>query len=186
MKDFPNVRIVFEGELTPWIIAAKAVIHNSCTTGVEAALLNIKAIAYVPIDEPEYEADLPNRVSAAVSTEKEVVDLIEQSPMAQPVPPVLEEYITSLTGPFACDKIAEQIDDLYKKRSLGDIFRRKILFRNNYFSRLLSMYLQKRHEALNAAVNGGVIEKSSHFKEYKMQKLEQISIDECNDAPDGV
>ena len=181
MKDYPNVHIVYEGELTPWIISAKAVIHNSCTTGVEAALLNLKSIAYSPVDEPEYEADLPNQVSAAVSTEKEVIELIEKSPMTQPVPQVIEEYISSITGPFACEIISEQIDKFYKKRPLSDIIKRKFIFRNNYFSRILSVYLQKRHEAMDKADNGGIIEKSMHSKEYKMQKLEQITAGECND-----
>jgi surface carbohydrate biosynthesis protein len=181
MKDYPNVQIVYEGELTPWILAAKAVIHSSCTTGVEAALLKRKAIAYIPIDEPEYDADLPNRVSAAVSTENEVIELIERSPISQPVPSILEEYITSLTGPFACEKITGQIDELYKNRSLKDIIKRKILFRNNTFSKLVSEYLKRRHEALNAVNNVGIIEKSIHFKEYKKQKLERITTVECND-----
>jgi surface carbohydrate biosynthesis protein len=179
MKDYPNISIIYEGELTPWIIAAKAVIHNSCTTGVEAALLKIKAIAYIPVDEPQFEMELPNSVSAAVSTEKEVIELIEKSPMAQPVPAILEEYISSLTGPFACEKMAEQIDDLYKKRPLIDILKRRFLFRNYVFSRLINTFLQKRHKALTAVDNGGNIEKVSHFKEYKKQKLERITTEEC-------
>lgn len=181
MKDNPNVRIVYEGELTPWIMAAKAVIHNSCTTGVESALLKIKAIAYVPVNEPQYEKELPNRVSAAVSTEDEVIELIEKSPIAQEVPAVLGEYITSLTGTLACEKITEQIDNLYKMRSWKDILRRKLLFRNNPFTKLLEAYLQKRFKVLNASDKTVNIKKSIHFKEYKMQKLERITTGECNE-----
>jgi len=178
MKDCPNVRVVYEGELTPWIIAAKAIIHNSCTTGVESALLNLKAIAYVPVDEPEFEAELPNRVSAAVSTEKEVFELIDTSPIKQPVPAILEEYISSITGPFACEKIAEQVEVLYKMRSLKDIFKRKILFRNNPVTRIISVYLKILYEIYNL-VEGRKIIASKRLKEYKKQKLERITVEEC-------
>lgn len=181
MAGFENVHIVYEGELTPWIIAAKAVLHNSCTTGVEAALLGIKAIAYVPIDEPEFEAELPNSVSAAVSTEKEVIELIEKSPMTQVVPKILEEYIASIRGTFACENIADEIDKLYGKKSFFCIIKRKIIFRNKLISRLISGLIKKWHDFLNKAGSFKKINKSAHFTEYKKQKLEHISADECND-----
>jgi len=178
MKEYPNVCVVYEGELTPWIISAKAIIHNSCTTGVEAALLNLKAIAYTPVDEPEFEADLPNQVSSAVSSEKEVIELIEQSPMEQPVPAILEEYISSLSGPFACDRIAENIENLYKKRSSKDIVKRKILFRNNPLTRIISACLKILYEIYNL-IEGRAVFSPKQLKEYKKQKFERITTTEC-------
>lgn len=180
MKDYSNVRIIYEGELTPWIIAAKAVIHNSCTTGVEAALLNIKSIAYVPIDEPQFEMELPNSVSEAVSTEEDVIGLINQFSVTQTVPSVLKEYISSITGSLACETIAEQINDLYKDRSSIEVFKRKYFFRNNLLTRLVSLYLSGFYKIINILSGERNIKKAKKFAEYKKQKLEQISSDECN------
>ncbi len=181
--NYSNIHILYEGELTPWIIAAKAVIHNSCTTGVEAALLGLKAIAYVPLNEPEFECDLPNRVSASVTTENEVIELIKKSPISQPVPALLGEHISSLTGPFACDRITEQIENLYKKRSSKNVFKRKILFRNNPITRIISIYLRLLYEIYNL-IEGRKILSPKRLKEYKKQKLEQITAAECGNLID--
>jgi surface carbohydrate biosynthesis protein len=180
MKDYPNIKVIYEGELTPWIIAAKAVIHNSCTTGVEAALLNIKSIAYVPIDEPEFEMELPNSVSEAVSTENDVINLINQFPEYQEVPQILKEYISSITGSLACEKIAEQIDCLYQNRTSIEILKRKYFFRDNLLTRLISLYLSGFYKIINILSGERNIKKLKKFTDYKKQKLEQITPEECN------
>lgn len=179
LKDYPNVKIIYEGELTPWIIAAKSVIHNSCTTGVEAALLNIKAIAYVPIDEPQFEMELPNSVSAAAATEDEVISLIEQSPLAQSVPPVLNEYITSITGNFACSNIADEVENFYNKRTQQEIRKRKFHSSYNPISLIMLFLLTGYLEAVKFLKNWKNSKAPGQLKEYKKQKLEKITADEC-------
>lgn len=181
MKDYSNVKVIYEGELTPWIIAAKAVIHNSCTTGVEAALLNIKSIAYVPIDEAQFEMELPNSVSEAVSTEKDVINLINQFPVYQEVPQILKEYISSITGPLACEKIAEQVLSLYQNRSGIEVAKRKYFFRDNFLTLFISLCLSGLYKISNIVSGERSIKKPEKFTEYKKQKLEQITSGECNE-----
>jgi hypothetical protein len=55
-----------EGDVLPWIRGAKAVIHNSCTTGIESALIGTPVISYRPIVNKEYDHELPNTVSKEV------------------------------------------------------------------------------------------------------------------------
>lgn len=43
-----NIFVEKRLEVRPWIMAAKAVVHNSCTTGVTSALLDTPVLAYVP------------------------------------------------------------------------------------------------------------------------------------------
>jgi surface carbohydrate biosynthesis protein len=62
-------------EVRPWILESKAVIHNSCTTGVEAALLNTPVIAYVPHESKRLET--PNEVSVRCTTAADVFDTID-------------------------------------------------------------------------------------------------------------
>jgi len=129
MKGFQNVLVIFEGELTPWILAAKAVIHNSCTSGLESALLQRKAIAYIPLHEPQFECDLPNKVSAIAKNEVEIADMIMRSPIYQQIPDIIHEYISSLTGTMASEKIVQTIERLYQLKQ--PFF--KIIIRNMIF-----------------------------------------------------
>ena len=58
-----NVFVQHERSVHPWILAAQAVIHNGCTTGVEAALLEKPVIAYRPVKNEAWDVYLPNYVS---------------------------------------------------------------------------------------------------------------------------
>jgi surface carbohydrate biosynthesis protein len=41
-----RVKVTNEGNVVPWLLAAKALIHNGCTTGVEAYAMRVPAISY--------------------------------------------------------------------------------------------------------------------------------------------
>ncbi len=43
---FKRVKVTNEGNVVPWLIAAKVLIHNGCTTGVEAFAVSTPAISY--------------------------------------------------------------------------------------------------------------------------------------------
>jgi len=44
-RDSKNVHVVAKGSLSPWIHASQCIIHNSCTSGIEAACIDKPAIA---------------------------------------------------------------------------------------------------------------------------------------------
>ena len=71
-----DVEIVSEGNVYPWLMACEAVIHNGCTTAVEAMILGTPAIAYQPIRDAVYDMQLPNSLSHQAAdikdTEKDV------------------------------------------------------------------------------------------------------------------
>jgi hypothetical protein len=67
------VLVRHHGDVRPWSVAASAVIHNGCTTGIESALLDSPVFAYRPIRDEEYDPPLPNFVSTEVSTKDDLV-----------------------------------------------------------------------------------------------------------------
>lgn len=73
---YDNVHVEERFEVRPWIVAAEAVVHNSCTTGVTSALLDTPVIAYVP-DGLEA-SSLPNEVSDRCETVVEVHNTIQE------------------------------------------------------------------------------------------------------------
>ena len=51
LKDVLNVHVIKEDTIMPWIKNAFAVLHNSCSTAVEAAVAGIPVISYAPLKE---------------------------------------------------------------------------------------------------------------------------------------
>ena len=65
---FGNVEICDEGAAMPWLSAARCVVHNACTTGVEAYLLDRPVIEYHPASIPRGEFDpvFPGQVTGTL------------------------------------------------------------------------------------------------------------------------
>lgn len=76
---YPNLHVVYEGAVTPWLLAASLVVHNGCTTGLEATLLGRPVVAYKPYESARYDNELPNRVSARASSPEEVITEIRKA-----------------------------------------------------------------------------------------------------------
>jgi len=61
-----RIRITNEGNVVPWLMAAKVLIHNGCTTGVEAFVMRVPAVSYRKTVNDFYDDGfyrLPNRLS---------------------------------------------------------------------------------------------------------------------------
>ncbi|HUF57541.1 MAG TPA: surface carbohydrate biosynthesis protein [Thermohalobaculum sp.] len=115
-----NVRVVHEGTVAPWLLAAKVLIHNGCTTAVEAAVLGTPALAYRPVTRVGFDNDLPNGLSeefadgdaladrAAELTRQPVQGRVALSPERRAL---LERHLTALDGPLACDRLIDALED---------------------------------------------------------------------------
>jgi len=61
-----RVRVTNQGNVVPWLLCAKALIHNGCTTGVEAFVMRVPAVSYRATVNDVYDNGfyrLPNAVS---------------------------------------------------------------------------------------------------------------------------
>jgi len=63
-----NVHVEHRGAVRPWILGAIVIVHNSCTTGIESALLGKPVLAFQPVKHAEYDQSLPNMVSRSVGS----------------------------------------------------------------------------------------------------------------------
>ncbi len=72
-KDFKNVKIVFKFSVNPWIIESEVIIHNGCTTGIEAFLMKKPVIAYRPMYSDQYDFELPNSISKEINSKVELI-----------------------------------------------------------------------------------------------------------------
>ena len=115
-----NVHVVHEGNVIPWLMASDVVVHNSCTTGIEAFLLNKPAISYMPVTSDIFDSYLPNAVSHCAYNQEDLLEGVGR--YAKPSTTdgvhhqkiseqrkILNQYIANLEGPLASEKIVKAL-----------------------------------------------------------------------------
>lgn len=107
-----NIQVVHEGTIIPWLLAAAVTIHNSCTTGVEAYLLERPVIAYLPVRNARFEGYVANELAEPAEKQADLVNAVRRyvedgQPAAQDADKqrVANHHITSLDGALSCDRI---------------------------------------------------------------------------------
>ncbi len=131
-----NVDVIQEGNVIPWIRAAKALIHSGCTTGIEAYLSNRPAIAYVPVKDTRYGycAALPDQLSHQCTNHAEVAAMF-QNYLSGTVPEIdssiLRKYIKFDSDKLCCINMIDVIENILKnptsKSSLSESIHGKLL-----------------------------------------------------------
>lgn len=115
----PKAVVEASGSADAWILGCDCVIHFNCTTGIEAFLLDVPAIACrLPPPEP-YAQPLPVALSYEASTSGEVIDLARRfttnpgslRPLRQDPErlAIAERNIAGIGGPLASDRIAQAL-----------------------------------------------------------------------------
>ena len=67
LNDIPNVHVVRDGSINAWVNNAFAVMHNSCTTALEATVSRKPVITYIPFEQ-KYAPQLANKIGYRVET----------------------------------------------------------------------------------------------------------------------
>ncbi|MEO0974700.1 MAG: surface carbohydrate biosynthesis protein, partial [Pseudomonadota bacterium] len=118
---FANVETLAEGNVLPWLLAAKVLVHNGCTTAVEGYAMDVPAITYMPIVDQLYDYDFqgfPNRVSLPTTSLDELVAwlgdprAVTGEHRTDERTALLAHHLTALDGPFASERIVEVLDGL--------------------------------------------------------------------------
>ncbi len=119
-EPYENVNVIHQGSVIPWLKAAQAVIHNGCTTGIEAYIMKLPAIAYRPVVSEEYDLNLPNSLSYECFDCKELCLTLENIlydklgfPGSVERQKIIDTYIAALDGPLACDRIVDVLDSCH-------------------------------------------------------------------------
>jgi surface carbohydrate biosynthesis protein len=113
--ELTNVEVNAEGNVIPWLLAAGCLVHNGCTTAVEAYLLGTKIISFVPLNDDRYEFGLPNELGDRAASVDEVIAMIGagaagQSPEScRAKRELVSRYICSLEGTLASQKIVDVV-----------------------------------------------------------------------------
>lgn len=79
VSDYPNVHVVHEGNVVPWLLAARITVHNGCTTAVESFLLDKTTIAFRPVTSDIFDHPLPNGLSVQVCDEPDLFERVAEA-----------------------------------------------------------------------------------------------------------
>lgn len=114
-----NIHVIHEGNVVPWLLAASGLIHNGCTTAVEAFLLRKPAVAFEPVTSEIYGRNLPNTLSHKALNADEVISFLQKidgGDLTCSDEPwqwaEIGQHIAALDGSLASDRIADAIERL--------------------------------------------------------------------------
>lgn len=109
-----------QGNVIPWLLAAKAMVHNGCTTGLEAYVLKVPAISYLTSLNEYYDYEfqgLPTKLSHQCLNFQELVQTLSRilagelgAADGQERQELINYYLAAQDGPLACERIVEVLE----------------------------------------------------------------------------
>ena len=115
-----NVEVVHEGTVAPWLRAARVLIHNGCTTAVEAAVLGTPALAYRPVTREGFDNALPNGLSEEFAEGDALAERAAEltrgpgegrAALSSDRQALLARHLTALDGPLACTRLIDAFEE---------------------------------------------------------------------------
>ena len=124
-----RVHVTNEGNVVPWLLAAKVLVHNGCTTGVEAYVMGVPAITYRKSINELYDNGfyrLPNLLSHQCFTFEELRATAKKILAGELGPPdrnerqpIIDRYLSAQDGPLACERIVDVLAKMMEGRSVS-------------------------------------------------------------------
>jgi surface carbohydrate biosynthesis protein len=123
---YENIHVLYRDSLSPWIAGAKAVIHNSCSSAIEAAIQGVPVISYVPSDLCDM-LDIPNKLGTLATNHQELEAAVDRALTESDVKVMTNASHTVLDPLLAIDKelashkIVELIEQATEIKSIDKI-----------------------------------------------------------------
>jgi hypothetical protein len=121
-----RVEVTNEGNVVPWLMAADVLIHNGCTTGVEAYVMRVPAVSYRAEINAEYDLGfyrLPNLLSHQCFDADQLQEMVTRilkgdvgAANGEDRRELLADYLTAQDGALACERLVEVLDRIVEAR----------------------------------------------------------------------
>jgi surface carbohydrate biosynthesis protein len=115
-----NVHVTNSGNVVPWLMASKVLVHNSCTTGVEAFALGIPSITFRATINEKYDMGfygLSNALSYQCLNYSEIEQTIKsiyngtmKNSRSEDQLKLFNRHLASQEGPLSCERIMDIIE----------------------------------------------------------------------------
>jgi surface carbohydrate biosynthesis protein len=114
LDDIPNVHVIREGSISGWVNNAFAVMHNSCTTALEATISGKPVITYLPFKQ-KYPREIPNELGVQVESLEDLTHTVNnlfsesvdsgKTSSQIPIPEIVSNKVYLDYAEFAAEKI---------------------------------------------------------------------------------
>lgn len=172
-----NVRVIHDGPVQTWLLAADAMIHNGCTTGIEAYLLDAPTISFQPFDGRQFDFNLSNDLGIKAVTPDDVavtirrIGQLKTASTPEEKIATLGHYFSGLAGPLASDGMAAVID---RRAALYDGEQKPAL------QRRASAQIHSRMRALHKRLASHIPD-HKNSRAYNEQRFAGITAEQVND-----
>jgi hypothetical protein len=116
-----RVKVTNEGNVIPWLLASKTMVHNGCTTGLEAYALGVPAVSYLATFNEYYDYDfqgLPTKLSYQSfnfdELRKTVAGILEGElgvAGGAERKALIDYYLAAQNGRLACERVVDILED---------------------------------------------------------------------------
>ncbi len=79
-----NVHVVQEGSVGKWLFAARAMMHDGCTTAIEGDMAGLPVINYKPVTDERFDIPLPNLFGVRCENEAQAVAMMRDILKGEP------------------------------------------------------------------------------------------------------
>ena len=121
-----RVRVTNEGNVVPWLLAARVLVHNGCTTGVEAYVTRVPAVSYRATVNDYYDYGfyrLSNLLSHQCFDFEELRVTLEEilaghrgAADGSEREALVDQYLAATDGPLACERIVDVLEKMMEGR----------------------------------------------------------------------
>jgi surface carbohydrate biosynthesis protein len=121
-----RVQVINRGNVVPWLMAAKALVHHGCTTGIEAYALRVPAVAYRATVNEYYDKELfrlPNVLSYQCFDFEELLVTLGRilsgelgAADGDERETLIDRYLAAREGPLACERIVDVFEEALEGR----------------------------------------------------------------------
>ncbi len=175
LKGVPNVHVVREGSITSWVKNAFAIMHNGCTTALEATISDKPLLTYVPFKQDygnELSNDLGYLIRSKEDLEKKVNSVLNESKLnmekfsKKDLPDLVSKKIYIDDDELASEKMIKVWENIAKNRE-------NLSKSSNWRSFELLLKLMKVNGLVNKIIKGIISGKfNSDRKNFKFPPLE--------------
>ena len=78
LAELPNFHVRQDGTSLEWISGARLLVHQNCSTAIEATMLNVEPLSMEWFNTPSLRLDAATRVSRGAGSESDLFDLVRQ------------------------------------------------------------------------------------------------------------
>ena len=123
LEDIPNVHILREDSISAWVKNTFVVMHNGCTTAIEATISGKPVITYNPF-QMEYAKPIPNSLGYNINSKEELLKKVNELFISEKnrdkkdkikIPEVLTKKLYIDTNELAAEKIIKIWESLDSK-----------------------------------------------------------------------